>query len=312
MTKRPAIFETVFETARAVMANPSWVCIDAGEPMDKLVETVKLTPPQKPWGHPKLSDYSNVEHTVLHDLIGNSINYCYWYGRHDVRPGGACANDMWEMLGDSFRRTMSPFGSDASLAIGKVIAKSILEKLYHGMVVKHYPLLPERRKHLDEIVSPLVGDMMDFPNMVINDTDCKDCPSHLDELMTIMLNRYPGYAADPLLKRASLFFMYLYNRFGWFKDSIWMLPCPSDYQIPKVLHAMGILQYHPALEGLINDGCIIHKNGAMEAEIRSATILAVDQIATKAGKTSADIDYPLWLVRKQYPQPHHLTLTTDY
>ena len=86
----------------------------------------------------------------------------------------------------------------------------------------------------------------------------------------------------------------------------------ADYQIPNVLRVMGLLDYHPDLAASIDQGALIAANGPDERALRAAAILAVDQLAAQQGIAVADVDYWLWLNRKEPKTPFHRTRTTLY
>lgn len=86
----------------------------------------------------------------------------------------------------------------------------------------------------------------------------------------------------------------------------------ADYQIPNVLRALGVLQYAPELAERIDRMELIPVDGADERAIRAASILAVEQLADACGVSVADVDYWIWLKRKEPKTPFHLTDTTAY
>lgn len=86
----------------------------------------------------------------------------------------------------------------------------------------------------------------------------------------------------------------------------------ADYQIPNVLRHLGILEYAPELSAQIDRQELIPANGPDEQALRGAAILAVEQLAARQGVTVADVDYWIWLRRKEPQNPFHLTPTTAY
>lgn len=86
----------------------------------------------------------------------------------------------------------------------------------------------------------------------------------------------------------------------------------ADYQIPNVLRALGLLDYSPELAARIDRGELIEANGAEERAIRAASILGVELLAKQQNVDVADVDYWLWLKRKEPQTPFHRTRTTLY
>jgi hypothetical protein len=299
--QRSPVLQSVFDTAHAVVADPKWVRINDGAPLDDLAAKAAAEPRPQLMGAAIIGgvEASQIT-TVIFELVAASVNYCYWYGRHDVRPCGCTSVGMYQHLTASFAEC----GGEYSLQTTR--------RFYSRLVKDRFPLIEERHKHLQQILYPLVARTNAIAEEIVKTASCDTCPSYMSDHLDNLLLRYPGFAGDVFLKRASLFFTLLHQRFGWFSDEIAHLPVPADYQVPKMLRHAGVLEYHPALQGLIDDGCPIQKNGRLEAEIRASTVIAGQMLAERSGRTPADVDYYLWTKRKTVTDPFHLTLTTDY
>lgn len=90
------------------------------------------------------------------------------------------------------------------------------------------------------------------------------------------------------------------------------LTCFADYQIPRVLRHMGILEYNTQISNLVDNNQVIPAGSKEEHAIRAATILACEKIAEKIKTTPAELDYWLWSRRNTADKPFHLTYTTAY
>ena len=95
------------------------------------------------------------------------------------------------------------------------------------------------------------------------------------------------------------------------------IPCDitvaADYQIPKVLEGMGILEYDATVTQNIASFKIIEKDSATEKAIRAATILACEKISQIHQISIEALDRLLWLARNDFNNKNfHLTLTTYY
>lgn len=268
-------------------------------------------------GEPKISliedrDIDRISQIVLYELMAGAVNYKYWYGRYDVRPNEACANKMYSTLDKTFGQIIKPQTVSSSYCSALVDTFSI------NLCSERFPMLKERSLHLAELKENLVGrgDPNNPPNasFFVHQLalDISDGTEDAEVWLKILVQSFPGFAQDMFLKRASLFFMMLYRRMGWFKDSIHKLPIPADYQIPKILEAEGCLKYSHQLKNDIIEGKLIPKGSLMECEIRAAAIVACQKIAKECGVTMCKVDDYMWLKRKEYDMPFHLTMTTDY
>ena len=101
----------------------------------------------------------------------------------------------------------------------------------------------------------------------------------------------------------------------------------ADYEVPKVLEYLGILEYDSHLKEKILRQEIILKDSPQEQEIRAMTILAMKTLleeinklregppAGEAGKINmCHLDYRIWKMGKDATNlpPHHLTQTIFY
>lgn len=126
--------------------------------------------------------------------------------------------------------------------------------------------------------------------------------------------RFPVAYSDPYLKRAQLAVM-------WFAGYLAELGAPveldltvaSDYQLPRVMRALGVLRYSPPLADLVDRKRLIGSGSVEERAIRAATILGAQSMAEHLGVSEPAIDNYLWQYRKSCGEtPHHLTVTADY
>lgn len=92
----------------------------------------------------------------------------------------------------------------------------------------------------------------------------------------------------------------------------------ADYELPKTLHHLGILDYSPELDRKIREGARIEAGSREELELRAHTIYAA-KIA-RAGPTQSGrqvgplgVDYALWSLGVNLKHvSHYLTDTTAY
>lgn len=294
--------ENVWRLVKDITSDPKYVEIDSSaidrnlehnlEHLDKVKFSI-VDPPKTIFGTYQLTKRDRHESIIDFELIANSVNYCYWYGLSHIRPLDCCATKMYKLLEESYKPRLEYNG----LRIEK-----ITEEFGNKMILERFPLIQQRLSHLREISSYTGDYASDIYN---NSNDLESC-------LNMILLKFPGYAQDMFLKRASLFFMQVYRQSFLFCEQINMLPIPADYQIPKMLEYMGILNYSNKLKNMINNGEIIPSGSIMECEIRASAIEACRMLGERSQKDPSTIDNWLWLNRKSCKNNFHLTITTDY
>jgi len=288
--------EGVFEIAKGFMENADHVSIN-DYVIKELSQEWKENPPGKMSFDVK--DWQTKKIRILTELLGDSINYCYWYGRHNIRPGGASANTMRQVL------------DRAILAQDYEDMESLSHDLVNTIIAefsrKRFPMLEEREKHLRELVC--YGEEF-VDHVFISGKFSQDSDGIF--LFENLITKFPGYGSDIFLKRASLFFIMLNRMFGWFEPLMKTLPVPADYQLPRALESLNCIEYSENLKERILDNMLIPKNSLEECEIRAATILACEEFKKYTGWNISDIDTKLWLYGRKLVTPFHLTITTDY
>ena len=284
-----SLSDSVYEISEKFMTDPVYVSINF-ERLDAVAQDMKSIDPPK---FPSIQEKDEFK-TVILELVGGAVNYCYWYGRDDVRPGGASSTLMYENLQNSFFNYSPAYPTNISHCVDNFI---------QNLTFRRFPLLEERIKHLNELT--LFGE--DYVQGIL-DSDKEDIEPHMNNLLA----EFPGYASDIFLKRASLFFLQLYRQFGWFKEAMKTLHIPADYQVPKIMSYQGIIEYDTELGYEIASRRLIPKGSQKECEIRAATVKVAKMLGESTGWNVAEIDGYFWLKRKESFSPFHLTITTDY
>lgn len=284
------IIERVYDVIYQLMRNSKHVKIDE----DSIIEFSKFLYHMNPPGPFVIeTDFNEIEKVVLLELFASSINFCYWYGKFDVRPSGSSCTLLYDILFDSF--SDYSFGSPFEDRISKFV---------DSLIYYRFPLVNERIKHLKEISD---NGSIEF----VTDL-CSGFKKPISYWYMEMLRRFPNFASDIFLKRASLFFIQLYRRFGWFKDQMDEIVIPADYHIPKLLQYLGCITYSFPLFKKIRDEDLILSGSLEECEIRAATIYSSWRICEESGWNIADLDTYLFSQRHEVKDPFHLTVTTDY
>ena len=94
----------------------------------------------------------------------------------------------------------------------------------------------------------------------------------------------------------------------------------ADYKVPQILRWLGVMQYDAELAKVVDSHTRIPAGDRMEVEIRAATIIACDRIAsemTALGRqtSAAELDWLLWSRSQDLSSrehPYHLTETIYY
>ncbi len=139
-------------------------------------------------------------------------------------------------------------------------------------------------------------------------------------------SRYKGHEVI-FNKRAQLAVAMIYERFLsdnkrlLSKEDADEITVFADYELPKILHALGILTYDSNLENKIQNNVLIERDSEQEVELRANTIYAAELIKdginskrTLENRVNAlNIDYLLWSEgRKMRDKKAHFTITTNY
>ena len=232
---------------------------------------------------------------VIKEIVASSINYCYWYGVHDIRPNNVSSQSMYEDVNKIFDPAKK---QDLNFEFR-------IRKLIHLLSLHRYPLLEDRKRHLQGLCEGRMAEA--FATEVIMDHDRESIM-----LFNDMIKLFQGFSSDIFLKRMSLFFLQLYRKFGWFEDLMDILFIPADYQVPKILRYFECIRFTSELEYIVDNQILIPKHCLMELQIRAGTIIACTNLQYKSGFNISDVDTYLWGNRKLTDKPFHQTITTDY
>lgn len=232
-----------------------------------------------------------------YELMACAINYCYWYGKGEIRPHGSSSTAMYKALDHAWIEG----------GINTDLSKKY-DALYKRLRLFRFPLVEERIRHLEEVRRAAKNGMIDE----LCEIGRSDAKGKVEKTVALIVENLSGFAADMFLKRTFLFLIQMYRRVRWFANEIELVPVPADYQIPKVLNHYGALYYDPSLRDQIANENLIPAGSIQECEIRAATIVACQRIAEKANVSMARVDEWLWTQRKICTGPFHLTITANY
>lgn len=281
--------ESVFDISEKFMEDPSYVYIDYKK-INEVASLMSQSNFKKFDPAPNDLTEEEIKNECYLQLVGGAINYCYWYGKHNIRPIDCGSGKMFDIVNKAANEH-------------NIYSTEFIYSLQWEFAKERFPLLEERLKHIDEVTN--YG--RDFIDVLVNNID-----SDVESLMEYMICMLPGYASDMFLKRASLFFLMMNRKFGWFEKDLHSLHIPSDYQVPKMFHYFGCFKYNPELYKKIDKSELIGKGSLMECEIRAATVLVARKLCEITGWNVSDVDAWFWLRRRHCDRPFHLTVTTDY
>lgn len=258
-------------------------------------------------------------------LVFNAISFSYW------------GNPKWtvEYNGEKFD---GAFGMIATL--GKAIKNKmpLLDMKYLSNISENdfkkvtkgnvrIPLFEERLHILKEIGEIMTKKFNEDFGVLIKQAD-NDATKILDSIIA----NFPSFEDSSLYKGERIYF---YKRaqllvsdicqvsnekvFSKLKNVNTLTAC-ADYNLPKVLRQLGILEYAKELAEKIDKKIEIQKGSEEEVEIRASTIWAIEFIRQKLKKdipkiSSIHINDHLWLlgqIKSSEDKPYHLTRTTTY
>jgi hypothetical protein len=305
------VVKTMWEMVDDFTENPKHVWVQEGS-IEELVDAIKEEPLDGFAAEMPNTSYMAYEDTirarVAYHLIANSINYCYWYGRPEVRPNGANSVKMHKLLKLAFEQQLN----EPTFMISNLI------KVFKDVLLQErFPVMADRSRHLDELNvchdfgffkgAPIIIEFIDKMSQDIIG-ECESFEKWINELVKY----FPGYGEDMFLKRASLVFMEMYRSDKWFKNDIKSVPMPIDYHIPNVLRHYGCISYSDYLAEKIENCELIQPNSLFECEIRACSMKACKMLAELSDRSMSDMDDFLFSRRKEPKTPFHLTITTSY
>lgn len=297
--------ETVWSLANTFVDSAKLVTISDGEISNaaKAVMDWKESGPRVFQGYPLCIKSGHPRRILLYELIANSVNYCFWYGRYDIRPDRAGSTKMYQLLDESFnkleelKKTATFDGQDEK----EIIINTFIEKLSRA----RFPLIDHRVRHLNEILNR--SDLLS-----VIDIEVQRNSYNTEDWLDYLITSFPGYSKDLFLKRAFLFIMQMYRRCGIFEKEVSKVLVPADYHIPKMLRWLGCIEYNNSLSQHVDGGFSIPEDCNADCEIRAATIVACKRIADLADCTCEEVDTYLFGRRNWCTAPFHLTVTTNY
>lgn len=269
------------------------------------------------------------------DFFGmvNTINFYFWFNEEEgirkykhprVHESVTGSNTMFAVVKKYFNR-LNP----KSLVDNPITLKEMKEYFMD------IPFVQERTEIFNQ-----VGDVFrergydSFKDLFGNRRKAFD---YGNGLVDVILEELPSFTDNafyksyifPINKRVQLLPAMLYERLGeevFPIDDIHELTVFADYQVPKSMEILGILEYSPSLKNKVMNRELIQPNSVMENEIRVSTIIGCDLVTKEINEEfenqgvkkkiiDLNVDADFWYQGRN-PEyagiPHHLTKTTNY
>ena len=134
------LVDSVYEISESFMETEDFVSMD-----DYKIEEIAaaMIKQGKPSFH--LPDVKNTFNGVLQELVAASVNYCYWYGKHDIRPNGSSSTMMYELLQNAFfnyKYDLQKYGW----------FEECINQFIELLAIRRFPLIEERDRHIRQLI----------------------------------------------------------------------------------------------------------------------------------------------------------------
>ncbi|MGA3020667.1 MAG: queuosine salvage family protein [Candidatus Micrarchaeales archaeon] len=273
-------------------------------------------------------------------ILGNTINFAYTnfstgidYAHSYKGIGWRGAFGMWSALKNAFEegKPILDGGYLSTLKLGDM--KEIFEP--SKLTLQTMPMIKERAKILREVGKMLTEKYDGHFHNMLTKSDGRIFDANKG-FIRMLLNDFPSFRDRAIYKgqevvfnkRAQLATFMLYEKLLgtsfsplFVQEDVDKLTVAADYELPKVLHIVGVLEYQPDLEKKIKKGRLIKAGSEEEVEIRANTTYASEQIKDLINSmrdssrrvNALHIDYRLWKEGEgRTDVKHHLTKTTAY
>ena len=322
----------VLESTRFLVEHPKYVFINNHKVKEVAKEFAKEELKIPRWDAPVFPETDDIETIVDFLCVGNLVNFAFtdfetgetFSVNYNGHWSGAFG--MWAALKRALKET------DEQILCGdylKALTKKDVEKIFAGN--PPIPMLEERQIILQEAGEILVDkygghfyNLFDKANGKLFNNGggfverlVNDFPSYNDSCVA-----YDGIRARIVHfnKRAQLAAGMIYGRLQDKKpfEDIDKLTVFADYELPKALREMKMLNYTKELREKVDNKIPIDAGSREELEIRAATIHAADKLIKEIDSdynvNALHVDYALWSVGRngEIKKPHHLTRTIWY
>jgi len=260
--------------------------------------------------------------------VFNCVNFCFWAPKGKPKWAVQIDGEMIDGASGMFCALEEALVNGVPLLDARFLSEMTQDQL--GRLLSgttEVPLLNERVRGLQEAGEVLLkhfdGSFMDVVKLAQGDAA---------ELTNIFIRFFPLFNDFTVIdgskiefyKRAQLTVdMVNYRLMKLGAGELWSLDkltAFADYKVPQILREFGILEYAPPLAERVDSYIEIDADSREEAEIRSATIWAIEEIKETLIPrypriTARQLDDYLWsAAQKESPdrKPYHRTRTIFY
>ncbi len=263
--------------------------------------------------------------TVQYLFILDSLNFCFWPPpKWHVTFGGKALGGYYS-LSTALKLAVESDPNWLDAAFLADVSLAAVDKALTGN--RSIPLLEARWRILHEVGQVLLDTYQGQATNLV-----AAAQGSAPKLVGLLVRDFPNFRDEAtyhdrpvaFYKRAQIFVADLHGAFegrqwGAFHD-LERLTTFADYQVPRVLRALGVLRYSAELADRVDRRKLIDQGSEAEVEIRACTVWAVEllirELASRGHSlTAVELDWILWNLSKDpayQAQPHHRTLTTFY
>ena len=177
----------------------------------------------------------------------------------------------------------------------KPFASYEMTKLVHDGIKMDLDLR-EHERHLINLIETsgvtMIPERVEAVHSMIESLEYYGDWAYGPEKMFSVLMTIPTFRKDPFLKKTFLAMQHF---------NLPEIPAPMDYQIPKVLEALGCIKYDCGIKHKIQTSYVFRENTKEELGIRSAALKAVQKLAEVNNVTPTEVDQ--WLFNKKINSP---------
>jgi hypothetical protein len=318
-----------------IVAESSHVKVDTNKLSELAVKYSKEQLLLPKWDAPVFMKGAS-EEVVDFMMLGNSINFAFTDFATGNKYEFPYANINWAGAFGMWSSIKSAHEEGKPVLDGGYLAELTLEgakKIFNR--TSQIPMLQERVKILNEVGKTLVEKYDSHFHNVLEASKGRifDGGRGFVEILTRDFPSFDDraeYRGRQVVfnKRAQLAAIMLHEKFLaegkdlFRKRDVDTLSVAADYELPRVLHILKVINYDADLERKIKEGELIPAKSEEEVEIRANTIFAAKQLQDRINHlrggvdevNALHIDYRLWNEGRQYKdaERHHLTVTTAY
>ena len=273
------------------------------------------------------------ERIALYILALDAINFCFWPSEKDDNAQNSLEYDHLAMAltqlakqdhhhHESNNNNDTYFFSPTKLA--QLEPKQMEQALAPHLQGHYLPNVEERCRLWNELGSSLLETYQGKALGLI-----QACQSWAPRLVWLVARDFAGFRDETMTiadqrnarqvffyKRAQIVVGDLNAALELELEGMDRLTTFADYRVPQVLRHEGVLLYHhQELADQVDNRTELGLD--QEVAIRAATVVAVDELASRVGLTAVQLDWHLWQVGEQMNQknemkPHHRVRTIFY